>query len=324
MIVAPSYPSLIFNSGTFHKFERNSISILINPNLYTMMKTIKAISVCLCILILPGSMSGQNSEVTTAAMVIESVIKQTASAPVPNTVDVIKAGDPQTSVTGIVTTMFATMNVLKKAVAMNCNLIIAHEPLFYNHRDETKQFQDDPVFLEKKQYIDENKLVIWRFHDYIHRIQPDAINYGMTLKLGWQEYVVNDNSNRYVLPETTLDELVKTLKKVFPENAFNVIGNPEMKLTNIAFSAGAPGSAAHYPLLRDEDVDVVIAGEVQQWETYEYVRDVVIQGRKKAIVFLGHVTSEEPGMEYCAQWLKGFIKDIPVHFVESGPSYWTW
>jgi putative NIF3 family GTP cyclohydrolase 1 type 2 len=50
----------------------------------------------------------------------------------------------------------------------------------------------------------------------------------------------------------------------------------------------------------------------------------VSQGRKKAVIFLGHITSEEPGMEYCATWLKGFIKDIPVHFVASKPSYWTY
>ena len=204
------------------------------------------------------------------------------------------------------------------------NLIIAHEPVFYNHRDETRQFENDPVFLEKKHFIDENKLVIWRFHDYIHRIRPDAINYGMTLKLGWQKYAVNDNYDRFVIPETTLEGLLKTLKKAFPKNAFNVIGNPGMKLTDVAFSAGAPGSSAHFSMLADNSVDVVIAGEVQQWETYEYVRDAVSQDRNKAIIFLGHVTSEEPGMEYCAQWLKGFIRDIPIYFVESGPSYWTY
>jgi putative NIF3 family GTP cyclohydrolase 1 type 2 len=288
------------------------------------MKTKTAISVCLIVFIFSQSLTGQNFPSITAATVIESIIKQTGSAQVPNTVDVIKAGDPQTTVNGIATTMFGTMDVLKKAVGLKCNLIIVHEPVFYNHRDETKQFEDDQVFLEKKKYIDDHKLVIWRFHDYIHRMQPDAINYGMTLKLGWLKYVTGDNSNRFVLPETTLKEVLQSLKKVFPKNAFNVIGDPEMKLTRVFFSAGAPGSAAHIRMLEDSNVDLVIAGEVPQWETYEYVRDAVSQGRKKAIIFLGHLSSEEAGMEYCAQWLKGFIKNIPIHFVESGPSYWTY
>ena len=288
------------------------------------MKILKAISVCLVIFIFPKFLSGQKPASYTAARVIESVIRQTASAQVQNTVDVFKTGDPTTPVTGIITTMFATIDVLKKAVAMNCNLIICHEPVFYNHRDEINQLQNNQVYLEKRQFIDENKLVIWRFHDYIHRIKPDAINYGMTIKLGWQKYVTGNNSDMYVLPETTLKDLLQSLKKIFPKNAFNVVGDPAMKLTKVMFSAGAPGSNDHFSMLEDKNVDVVIAGEALQWETYEYVRDAVSEGRKKAIIFLGHITSEEAGMEYCAQWLKGFIKDIPVYFVESGPSYWTY
>jgi putative NIF3 family GTP cyclohydrolase 1 type 2 len=260
----------------------------------------------------------------TASAVILTIIRQTGSEPVPNTVDVFKTGDPLTPVKGIVTTMFATMDVLKKAVEMNCNLIIAHEPIFYNHRDETTQFQNDQVFLEKKKFIDDNKLVVWRFHDYIHRIKPDAIDYGMALKLGWLMYTDPKSPEHFIIPETTLDELLQTLKKIFPGNAFNVIGNPAMKLTKVAFSAGAPGSAVHISMLEDNNVDVLIAGEVSQWETYEYARDAVSQSRKKAVIFLGHVTSEEPGMEYCAEWLKGFLKDLPVRFVKSGPSYWTY
>ncbi|HBC79414.1 MAG TPA: hypothetical protein DCZ51_12330, partial [Bacteroidales bacterium] len=140
-----------------------------------MRKSISFLTVVV-ILCYAGSLSGQTTQPITASAVIGTIIKQTASEPVPNTVDVFKAGDPTTPVKGIVTTMFATMDVLKKAVELNCNLIIAHEPLFYNHRDETTQFQNDPVFLEKKKFIDDNKLVVWRFHDYIHRIKPDAID----------------------------------------------------------------------------------------------------------------------------------------------------
>jgi putative NIF3 family GTP cyclohydrolase 1 type 2 len=277
----------------------------------------------LVVIMIPGSLSGQSTG-KSAADIIAAIITETKSAPVPNTVDVIKAGDPQTQVTGIVTTMFATMDVLKKAVSMKCNLIIAHEPLYYNHRDETAQFQNSEVFLAKKKYIEDNNLVIWRFHDYIHQIRPDAINYGMTIKLGWEKYVTGNNSDRYTIPETTLEGVLKELKKIFPKNAFNVIGDPKMRLTKVAFSAGAPGSAAHYRYLNDPEVELLLAGEVPQWETYEYVRDAVSQGSKKAVIFLGHITSEEPGMDYCATWLKGFIKEIPVNFVAAGPSYWTY
>ena len=260
----------------------------------------------------------------TAASVIGSIISRTGARVIPKTVDVVKAGDPQTPVTGIVTCMFATMDVLKKAVAMNCNLIIAHEPLFYNHLDETAAFSGDPVFLEKKKYIDDHKLVIWRFHDYIHSMKPDGINKGMAIKFGWEKYARDDQYNRFILPETTLGQLVSYLKNIFPGTYFNVIGDPSMKLTQVAFAAGAPGSGTHFFILRDKDAEVLIGGEVPQWETYEYIRDAVSQGKKKAAIFLGHIPSENAGMEYAAQWLRTFIKDIPVAYVDCGPSYTTY
>ena len=283
----------------------------------------KALSIFFSIMfisLVPGLLNGQNSQ-TTAGQLIATIINKTGSASIPNTVDVIKEGDPQTKVTGIITCMFGTMDVLKQAVANNCNLIIVHEPLYYNHLDNTESFQNDPVFLEKKHFINDHKLVIWRFHDYIHSMRPDGIETGMINKLGWNDYVIKGTTNQFVLPEMTLKDLVGNLKRTFPENAFYVIGNPEMKLSNVRYAAGAPGSSRHIRLLEDKKVDVVVAGEAQQWETYEYMRDAVDQGRNKAIIFLGHINSEEAGMDYCSSWLKTFIQGMPVYFVENGSSF---
>jgi Uncharacterized conserved protein len=291
------------------------------------MKALSIIFSMLLIIISSTLVSGQNLQNThksTAEQLIATIIKNTGSSAIPNTVDVIKEGDPQTPVTGIITCMFATMDVLKQAVIKNCNLLVVHEPLYYNHLDDTKTLQYDPVYLEKKRFITDHKLVIWRFHDYIHSMKPDGIETGMITKLGWKEYTVNGTTNQFVLPETTLKELLKNLKKVFPKNAFYVVGNPDMKLKNVRFAAGAPGSSRHISLLEDKNVDVVIGGEAQQWETYEYMRDAVDQGKNKAIIFLGHINSEEAGMDYCSSWLKDFIKDIPVYFVECGPSFWSY
>ena len=267
---------------------------------------------------------GQNVNKLTAEQVIATIIKNTGSSTIPNTVDVIKEGDPKTPVEGIITCMFATMDVLKQAIAKNCNLIVVHEPLYYNHLDDTKALQNDEVFLEKQRFITDHKLVIWRFHDYIHSMKPDGIETGMITKLGWKDYLVKGTSNQFVFPETTLKELLKSLKQVFPKNAFYVVGNPDMKLTNVRLAAGAPGSARHISLLENKNVDVVIGGEAQQWETYEYMRDAVEQGRNKAVIFLGHINSEEAGMDFCATWLKSFIMDVPVYFVEGGPSFWSY
>jgi putative NIF3 family GTP cyclohydrolase 1 type 2 len=291
------------------------------------MKAYSIIFSIMLVAVFPGLLNGQNpqnADKSTAEQLISTIIKNTGSFAIPNTVDVIKEGDPLTPITGIVTCMFATMDVLKQAVFKNCNLIVVHEPLYYNHLDNTTMFENDPVFLEKKRFINDHKLVIWRFHDYIHSMKPDGIETGMVTKLGWKNYLVKGTTNQFVMPETTLNELLKSLKRKFPKNAFYVVGKPDMKLSNVRLAVGAPGSATHIRLLEDKNVDVVLAGEAQQWETYEYMRDAVDQGRNKAIVFLGHFSSEELGMDYCASWLKSFIKNVPVYFIEGGPSFWSY
>jgi putative NIF3 family GTP cyclohydrolase 1 type 2 len=291
------------------------------------MKTISAIFIlCFSSIFSTGpdkqSVAGNNSN--TASAIISQIISKTGANKINQTVDVIKEGDPETIVKGIATTMFATMDVLKKAVAKNCNLIIVHEPLYYNHLDKTEQFAGDPVFLEKKKFINDHNLVIWRFHDYIHSMKPDGIETGMVEKLGWDKYSVNGSLEKFKIPETTLKGLLDYLKGIFPRNAFYVVGDPSLKVSNVSFACGAPGSMAHIHFLEQNDTDVLLAGEAQQWETYEYMRDAVEQGRKKAVIFLGHITSEESGMDFCATWLKTFIRDIPVTYIESGPSYWSY
>jgi putative NIF3 family GTP cyclohydrolase 1 type 2 len=154
-------------------------------------------------------------------------------------------------------------------------------------------------------------------------MRPDGIGTGMVAKLGWKNYLVKGTTDQFLLPETTLKELLNNLKQVFPKNAFYVIGNPDLKLTRVILAAGAPGSTTHIRLLENKNVDVVLAGEAQQWETYEYTRDAVDQGRKKAIIFLGHINSEEAGMDYCASWLKSFLSDMPVNYIECGSSFWS-
>src|SRR5215218_7323080 len=51
----------------------------------------------------------------TVQQVIDLILKSIPNAPFANTVDTIKSGDPAQKVSGIVTTMFATDEVIEKA-----------------------------------------------------------------------------------------------------------------------------------------------------------------------------------------------------------------
>ena len=68
----------------------------------------------------------------TAEDVIDRIKKNIGVEWKPDSVDGVKAGDPSTIVTGIVTTSMATMAVLQQAVKAGANLIITAQPTFYS------------------------------------------------------------------------------------------------------------------------------------------------------------------------------------------------
>lgn len=85
----------------------------------------------------------------TVGQVMNMIIKTIPNAPFAKTVDTLKSGRATQAVTGIVSTMFATIEVIEKTIAAGANFIIAHEPTFYNHADETGWLQNDAVFRHK-------------------------------------------------------------------------------------------------------------------------------------------------------------------------------
>ena len=237
------------------------------------------------------------------------------------TVDTFKTGNPDDAVTGIAVAMFADMETLRKAVASHCNLIIVHEPTFYNHLDKTDFLKIDPVFEKKIAYINEHKLIIFRFHDHIHRTSPDGIYVGMIEKLGWEANQFNRSLTYFKFNDQTVEEFAQKLQEKLKGNQLRIVGDPHMHITNVALSVGAPGFQSHLNFLEDGFTELLVAGEASEWETYEYVLDASMMGMKKAAIFTGHIPSEEAGMEYCAKWLKTFINDIPIVYLENGPAY---
>ncbi|NQU51943.1 MAG: Nif3-like dinuclear metal center hexameric protein, partial [Bacteroidetes bacterium] len=132
---------------------------------------------------------------------------------------------------------------------------------------------------------------------------------------------VKDSPIYFQFDETSLGDFAKELKEKLGMNSIRIIGNPDFKFTKMGLAVGAPGGSSHIRLLRSPEVEVLVAGEAPEWETYLYANDAVSQGKNKAVIFLGHIKSEEAGMEYCAQWLQTFIKEIPIHFIENNSNF---
>jgi len=241
-----------------------------------------------------------------------------------DTVDTFKAGNPDTPVQGIAVTMMATMDVLERASAKGLNFVITHEPTFYAHLDTPAGLpENDPVWAEKRAFIQKHGMVVWRFHDHWHKRRPDGIEAGMVRALGWEKYQRSDNEHLFVMPETTVKNLAEQVAKTLGSPVVRYVGNPKMNVTKVALSPGSEGFESETHTLERDDVEVLLVGETVEWETVEYVDDAVTEGRRKALVVIGHIPSEQAGMEECTRWLKGFVKGVPVEFVPAKQPFST-
>ena len=254
---------------------------------------------------------------------IETLVAAIPGAPFHETVDIIKIGNPHQKITSIVVTFMATYEVIEKAILLGANLIITHEPIFYNHPDEVAWLAGDPVYAAKRRLIEENGIVIWRFHDYLHALQPDPTVTGLLTALGWSGYALPEHPFLCHIPACSLRDLTNEVKSKLGLVTVRSVGNLEMECSRVGISVGAPGGKAHIEILGRSDVDVLLCGEIAEWETSEYVRDARQLGQDKALVIFGHAASEEPGIQAVMPWLQARLPQVKMSFVAVGnPFHW--
>ncbi|MCC5936304.1 MAG: Nif3-like dinuclear metal center hexameric protein [Lunatimonas sp.] len=260
--------------------------------------------------------------VGTVQEVIDNILRYIPDAPFAKTVDVLVAGSGDQPVTGIVTTMFPTIEVIRATASAGANLIIAHETPFYNHQDATDWLQDDPVYQEKVRLLKEYKIAIWRFHDYWHRARPDGIILGNLIRLGWDRYYNPDRPRLIKFPKSIpLGTLVAHVKKGMRAQQVRVIGDLEQPCQSIYLAFGFMDSKMQIAAIRQYQPDLILSGETREWETVERVRDGRALGANTSLVVLGHEVSEDAGMAYAAQWIGERIAGIPVAHVPSGDPF---
>ncbi len=255
----------------------------------------------------------------TAQDVIDRIKKNVGVPWSEPTVDTIKSGKPTTKVRGIATTMMATLGVVQKAAAAGKNMVITHEPTFYSHEDKTDGLKTDATYQFKQAFLDAHDMVVFRFHDHWHAHGPDGIATGMTRALSWEKKADPANPRQFLFDGMTLAGLAKEIEDKLKIRTMRVIGDPALKVRTVAGNWGYAGSLR--PFTRP-DLDVLIIGEAREWEMIEYAADTVTSGKKKGLIVLGHIPSEQGGMVYCAEWMKGFISEVPVEFVAAAEPFW--
>ncbi len=248
--------------------------------------------------------------------IMEDVIGREFLANAGFTVDTHKAGDKDVEVTKIGVCMTATPNVLREAKEWGAQLLITHEPTFYNHVDA---HDDSPLCKLKEKLVEESGLVIYRYHDSTHVVGSDMIGEGFIRHMGWEGEF--DGEMDFVLKEGKNPvELTRELSEKLGVKHPRIVGARDGVVTKLRLALGARGDGP-FTRLRDDEYEVAICGELCEWHDCEPIRDLAQMGYQKTIIILGHVGSERDAMKYIAEDIDGKYDGAEAKYFECGEIY---
>lgn len=252
--------------------------------------------------------------------------------------DKVLYGDTAQECTGIVTCIWPTVDIIKRARELGANCIISHEAIFWNHGDHQDAVGDTAAFKAKKELLDDWGGAVWRCHDFIHsrvpidtdRAMADGIFYGLADKLGWLDYRVGDDRGfclEYEIPETDATELARELVAKLDLNGTRITGDSHARVRRVRIPMHVTGEAkSDTHEINETDArgdDCLMTMEFIDFTTCEYIRDAGMLGQNKCAITIGHFNLEEPGMEYMVHWLPEALGTdaIPTTFVRMEDTY---
>ena len=236
--------------------------------------------------------------------------------------DTFKSGGPDIEITGIATTCFVTLDVIRRATAKGLNLIVSHEDTFWNDRDDVAIVQADPLYARKRALLTASNVVVFRLHDHMHAQRPDLTYVGSARAVGLDPKHENPpGSHRFVIPATTLGALASDVQARTGARGLRVVGDAKATITRVRLGVGYAS-----PPVDDPEIDVLISGEQQEtdgtFDSQPYAVDAAAIGLAKGLILLGHTVSEEAGMLEMARWLAGIVPELPVELVAGGEPVW--
>lgn len=185
------------------------------------------------------------------------------------TCDTVKTGSVDKEVHKVAIAMFGTIDVIRQVKDWGADFLIVHEPLYYDHMDH---LQDFTIVADKQRVIEESGLTIFRYHDYVHAVNPDMICAGEIKYAGLEGELigrVRQGITSFVLKEAlTAEELAEKLAENLNLNQVRISGCTDKKGSKIACCFGSPGD------LHDlyETHDFILAGEICEWRDAEMAR----------------------------------------------------
>jgi putative NIF3 family GTP cyclohydrolase 1 type 2 len=241
-----------------------------------------------------------------------------------NTVDTVKCGDPERPVKKAGVAWFPSIWDIRAAIKAGCDLLIVHEPTFWEHSAAEQGWRNRGPGVAKSKALADSGLVILRAHDTWDNWPEIGIRDSWAKYLGLGKRLREGTSLRwtavYEIPETTLRDFAQQVAdRVRPlgEDSVQVIGQPERKVRRPAVGVGC--AVPDQEMVEfGADVLVMCYDGASYWASRERLAEM-----GAAVVTVEHGTSEMPGLVSLRAHLARQFPAVEFVWIAEHPRTWT-
>ncbi|MGL4768682.1 MAG: Nif3-like dinuclear metal center hexameric protein [Mycoplasmoidaceae bacterium] len=171
-----------------------------------------------------------------------------------------------------------TMDVINKAIELECNFIISHHPIYIGHFNFLKRFIREKISLLKK-----NRITCIALHS-----NYDISNFSMSSKM--VKLISSGNPIRYSKKSygwignfnSDFNKLKQLIRDKWDSDYILSASEENFSINKFYFCSGAGSSELEKILNKSNDIDVFITGEIK-WHIW-----VLAHEKKKILLDIGH------------------------------------
>ncbi len=235
----------------------------------------------------------------------------------------VQHGSAANEVRRILVTWMATTDALSHAGRVGCELVLAHESLYYPYdaavrSDNPPGWKDWPTNRRRRELLNRYHLTLLRAHGSLDEICIFD-DFAALLGLG-QPAQANGLAKVYEIAPCTLAELVARVKERMGMQAVRVSAPKGMDqlVHRVGLPWGGLGlfvNVRYQQRLIEMGADVFIAGESDDYG-FRFAAECGIP-----MIETAHDLSENPGLRHFAQMLQGRFPEVQVGFYENAPAW---
>jgi len=223
--------------------------------------------------------------------------------------------------TGVGVTWMATYKMLEEAYRRRLNLVITHEPTFFDRWDDLETAAHTRAVRNKMDLLRRTNIAIYRCSDAWDTFPNLGIYDSWAEQLGIGEPIETEPGNRPRLRVYGVEGNLRDLSKMVKERMGSLIryvGKWDHEVTRLGIMPGSAGGMETLMRYIDMGIDAFITGEAVEWQTLRFAEEEGV-----GVIICGHMESEASGLQNLVHYIKGQFRELRVEYLDTGTMFNT-